>query len=145
MLEPLSETDVGRKFGGTPSVVPACTLDDAVTVTVLGAGEQVTDGWSGMDVDVGPEVGVLEWEEVVRGEEYVDEALVIDVEPGREACHVWVVCEKGEWNGITYPLRTARPIHLLLSSSLLVDMYPAHSLSWKRRNSLYCTSTLRRY
>ena len=59
VLEPLSGTDVGRKFGGTPSVVPACTSDDAVTVIVLGAGEQVTDGCGGVDVDVGPEVGVL--------------------------------------------------------------------------------------
>ena len=51
MLEPLSETDVGRKFGGTPSVVPACTLDDAVTVIVLGASEPIID----IDVDGGGE------------------------------------------------------------------------------------------
>ena len=71
MLEPLSETDVGRKVGGTPSVVPACTLDDAVTVTVLGAGEPVididVDGWGGVDVNVGPEVGRWSWKQLLEG------------------------------------------------------------------------------
>lgn len=88
MLEPLSETEVGRKFAGTLSVVPACVLD-AVTVTVLGAGEPVIDVdidvWGAVDVSVGPEEGVLELEEVVKGEGGVDEDLVIDVEPGGEA------------------------------------------------------------
>ena len=88
---------------------------------MLGAGEPVNDidvdGWGGVDVNVGPEVGALELEAVVRGEEYVDEAVVIDVEPGGENCRVCVVCGKGQWNGITYPLRTARSIHLLLNSS----------------------------
>lgn len=96
MLEPLSVTDVGRKFGGMLSVVPACILDDAVTVTVLFAGEPVidvdVDGWGGVDVSVGPEVGVLELGEVVRGEVPVDEAVVVDVEPEGDARHVWVVC-----------------------------------------------------
>lgn len=147
MLEPLSETDVGRKFGGTLSVVPACILDDAVTVTVLGAGKPVidvdADGWGGVDVSVGPGVGELELGDVVRGE--VDGAVVVDVEPGGEVCRVWVVCGRGGWNGLTYPLHTAHPIYLLLYSSPPADMYPAHRLRWTRRNSLYRTSILRRY
>jgi len=43
VLEPLAETDVGRKFGEMLSVVPLCVLGDVVTVTVLGADKPVID------------------------------------------------------------------------------------------------------
>jgi hypothetical protein len=82
VLEPLAETDVGRKFGEMLSVVPVCVLGDVVTVTVLGADKPVidvdADGWGGVDVSVGPEV---ELGEVVRGEVRADEAVLVDTEP----------------------------------------------------------------